>query len=121
MAVSVSTSIRIRLSSFIFSPSWNEIEGSELLIEIGIVLRLEEEMWETLAKIVMKCARLAELAKEVTEWMLEPGVMSEIFETEDEFIECERFTKGEGGVGLDWIKGGIGLFLEEGMWAQSSC
>ena len=33
--------------------------------------------------------------------MLEPGVMSEIFETEDEFIECERFTKGEGGVGLD--------------------
>ena len=49
-------------------------------------------MLETRAKIVMKLARLTKSEKEITQLMLDPGVMVDIYEIEDDFIESDGFT-----------------------------
>ena len=88
-----------------------KIDRSELLIWIGIGLRLVNEILETRAKIVMKLARLTKSEKEITQLMLDPGVMVDIYEIEDDFIESDGFTME----GLGEIKEGLGIFLEEGL------
>ena len=87
------------------------IDRSELSIRIGIGLRSENEMLETRAKIFMKLARLKKSEKEITQLMLDPGVMVDIYEIEDDFIESDGFTME----GLGEIKEGLGIFLEEGI------
>ena len=59
----------------------------------------------------MKLARSTKSEKEITQLMLDPGVMVDIYEIEDDFIESDGFTME----GLGEIKEGLGIFLEEGI------